>query len=105
MGLVADIQPADIESIEALMPAGTMPVVCDPIAAKRRPASDYDAKFSLPYAVASFFEQGGREAWILRIVHEHGNAALNAGGVPHHPVQRKNRCVPTAVILSRLDDQ
>lgn len=49
---------SDIESIEALMPAGTMPVVCDPIAAKRRPGSDYDAKFSLPYAVASGLLRG-----------------------------------------------
>jgi 2-methylcitrate dehydratase PrpD len=49
---------SDIESITALMPAGTMPVVCDPIAAKRRPGSDYDAKFSLPYAVASGLLRG-----------------------------------------------
>lgn len=52
------VKPADIESIEALMPAGTMPVVCEPIAAKRRPGSDYDAKFSLPYAVASGLLRG-----------------------------------------------
>jgi 2-methylcitrate dehydratase PrpD len=49
---------ADIERIDALMPAGTMPVVCEPIAAKRRPGSDYDAKFSLPYAVASGLLRG-----------------------------------------------
>ena len=30
---------------------------------------------------------------------------LNAPGVPHQPVQRKNRCVPTLAILSRLDCQ
>jgi 2-methylcitrate dehydratase PrpD len=48
----------DIERIDALMPAGTLPVVCDPIAAKRRPGSDYDAKFSLPYAVASGLLRG-----------------------------------------------
>lgn len=49
---------ADIERIDALMPAGTMPVVCEPIAAKRRPTSDYEAKFSLPYAVASGLLRG-----------------------------------------------
>lgn len=48
----------DIERIDALMPAGTMPVVCEPPAAKRRPGSDYDAKFSLPYAVASGLMRG-----------------------------------------------
>lgn len=49
---------ADIERVDALMPAGTLPVVCEPLAAKRRPASDYDAKFSLPYAVASGLLRG-----------------------------------------------
>jgi len=47
-----------IESVEVLMPAGTMPVVCDPIESKRRPQSDYDAKFSVPYAVASGLLRG-----------------------------------------------
>lgn len=49
---------SDIERIDALMPAGTLPVVCEPLAAKRRPGSDYDAKFSLPYAVASGLLRG-----------------------------------------------
>jgi hypothetical protein len=35
----------------------------------------------LPYAVASFFEQGGRRAYIARIVHEYGDMTSNAGGV------------------------
>ncbi len=30
----------------------------------------------LPYAVASFFEQGGRKAYIVRIVHDYDKAAL-----------------------------
>lgn len=54
----AGIHTAAITDIEVLMPAGTMPVVCEPITAKRRPASDYDAKFSLPYAVASGLLRG-----------------------------------------------
>ena len=52
------VQPADIERIDALLPAGMMPVVCDPIAAKRRPSTDYEAKFSVPYAVASGLLRG-----------------------------------------------
>jgi 2-methylcitrate dehydratase PrpD len=32
--------------------------VCEPLAAKRRPQSDYDAKFSLPYAIASGLLRG-----------------------------------------------
>ena len=49
--------------------------------AYRRLYGGFDGPGLLPYAVASFFEQGGREAWVVRIVHEHGNPALNAGGV------------------------
>ena len=40
----------------------------------------YEGPGLLPHAVASYFEQGGVEAWIVRIVHDHGNAALDAGG-------------------------
>ncbi len=37
----------------------------------------------LPYAVASFFEQGGRRAYIVRIVHDYGNSVENAAAVAH----------------------
>lgn len=52
------VRPDAIASIEVWMPEGTMPVVCDPIAAKRRPQTDYEAKFSAPYAVASGLLRG-----------------------------------------------
>ena len=52
------LDPARIRSVQALVPAGTVPVVCEPLAAKRRPQSDYDAKFSLPYAIASGLLRG-----------------------------------------------
>ncbi|MBU2407816.1 MAG: MmgE/PrpD family protein, partial [Gammaproteobacteria bacterium] len=52
------VTPGRIASIEVLMPEGTMPVVCDPIEAKRRPQTDYEAKFSVPYAVASGLLRG-----------------------------------------------
>jgi len=35
----------------------------------------------LPYAVAAFFEQGGRRAYIVRIVHDYGSDAADAQGV------------------------
>ncbi|MDX2418968.1 MAG: phage tail sheath C-terminal domain-containing protein [Xanthomonadales bacterium] len=37
----------------------------------------------LPYAVAAFFEQGGRKAYVVRIVHDYVNAADNATAVAH----------------------
>jgi 2-methylcitrate dehydratase PrpD len=52
------VDPAQIQRIDAIVPAGIVPVVCEPLAAKRRPQSDYDAKFSLPYAIASGLLRG-----------------------------------------------
>src|SRR4029077_20673429 len=52
------VDPARIRSVAARLPAGTMPGVCEPAAGKRRPTSDYDAKFSLHYAVASGLLRG-----------------------------------------------
>ena len=42
-----------VERIEAIVPEGVMPSVCVPIEAKRRPVTEYEAKFSIPYAVAA----------------------------------------------------
>ena len=52
------VDPARIRSVEVKLPAGTMPVVAEPAAAKRRPTNDYDAKFSVHYAVASGLLRG-----------------------------------------------
>lgn len=53
----------------------------DSFDAYRRLYGGFEGPGLLPYAVASFFEQGGREAWVVRIVHAYGNAALDGGGV------------------------
>ncbi len=47
-----------IRRIEVPMPANVVAMVCEPVAYKRRPVTDYDAKFSLPYAVASGLVRG-----------------------------------------------
>jgi 2-methylcitrate dehydratase PrpD len=54
----AGVDPERVRSIRALVPEGVVKAVCEPVAAKRRPRSDYDAKFSLPYAVASGLARG-----------------------------------------------
>lgn len=46
------VNAADVYAIEVRVPAGVIPAVCEPQENKRRPQGDYDAKFSLPYAVA-----------------------------------------------------
>jgi 2-methylcitrate dehydratase PrpD len=49
---------ADVVSVTARIHRNQMPVVCEPAAAKLRPQSDYDAKFSLPYFVAACLVRG-----------------------------------------------
>jgi 2-methylcitrate dehydratase PrpD len=48
----------DVVRIVARLHRNQMPVVCEPAAAKRRPRSEYDAKFSLPYFVAACLVRG-----------------------------------------------
>jgi 2-methylcitrate dehydratase PrpD len=47
-----------IESIRALVPAEVVKTVCEPQANKKRPANDYDAKFSVPYVIAASLVAG-----------------------------------------------
>ncbi len=52
------IEPASIERVQCKIAAREMPIVCEPAESKRRPQTDYDAKFSLPYTVACMFARG-----------------------------------------------
>ena len=53
-GLAAD----DIGRIRVLVPEDVIPIVVEPVAAKRRPVSDYDAKFSAQFIAAACFVRG-----------------------------------------------
>jgi 2-methylcitrate dehydratase PrpD len=52
------VDPAKVESVTALVPQEEIEVICEPAVNKRRPVSDYDAKFSLPYVVATSLRAG-----------------------------------------------
>ena len=92
---VAPRGPVRVPVLEAPLSAGEAWRLCDPALQRRRTAAvkvdsfdayrrlygGFEGPGLLPYAVASFFDQGGREAWVLRIVHEHGGPALNAAAV------------------------
>ena len=52
------LTPDMIDSVTILLDARQFGVVVDPIEAKRLPQSEYDAKFSVPYAVATALCQG-----------------------------------------------
>ena len=58
IALHAGITPSDIVSVEALLPRETMPIVAEPEAAKRRPANDYEGKFSTHFVVATCLRKG-----------------------------------------------
>ncbi len=48
-----NLQASDIESVLTIIPAQVVPVVSEPAKSKLTPRSDYDAKFSLPFIVAT----------------------------------------------------
>jgi 2-methylcitrate dehydratase PrpD len=50
--------PQAIERVECLIAPREVPIVCEPADTKKTPQNDYDAKFSLPYAVASMLVRG-----------------------------------------------
>jgi 2-methylcitrate dehydratase PrpD len=54
----AALDPAAIERIDALIHPDEIPIVCEPVGAKREPRNAYDAQFSLYYTVAATLLRG-----------------------------------------------
>lgn len=52
------IDPDQIASVEAFLPKNTMPIVAEPAASKERPTTDYEAKFSAQFIVATCLIKG-----------------------------------------------
>ena len=52
------VDATTIESIECSVPAGQVPIVCEPAPGKARPRTTYEAQFSLPFSVAAAFVDG-----------------------------------------------
>ncbi len=59
----------------------TVAVAVESFAEYRRLFGGFEGPGRLPFAVASFFEQGGRRACVARVVHDYGDPLLDAGGV------------------------
>lgn len=53
------IPPEDVVEIVALTTEAGVSLVLEPLAAKHRPRSEYESKFSLPYSLASLLVRGG----------------------------------------------
>jgi len=73
-----DVQGEEIQSITAVVPEGIVKTVCEPLAAKRRPANDYDAKFSLPYIIAASLARGRFGLEELAALHDEAILSLAA---------------------------
>ncbi len=68
----------DVPCVEPERPRRrTLPVAIESFDEYRQLYGAFSGPGLLPYAVASFFEQGGRRAYIARIVHEYGNDTDN----------------------------
>lgn len=52
------VRASDVSKITALVAKWMMPVVCDPVAEKRRPQSDLHGRVSLPYTLAETLIRG-----------------------------------------------
>jgi hypothetical protein len=59
----------------------SVPVAVESFDEYRQLYGAFEGPGLLPYAVASFFEQGGRRAYIVRIVHDYSDALKDEGGV------------------------
>jgi 2-methylcitrate dehydratase PrpD len=70
--------PADaIRRVRVLVPRAAVDIVCEPIANKRKPASSYDAQFSIPYIVATGLLKGRFTLGELEDAALHDAAVLN----------------------------
>jgi len=56
--LHASVNWREIAAVEAFLPKDTMPIVAEPAAAKERPTTDYEAKFSAQFVVATCLIKG-----------------------------------------------
>lgn len=100
------LEPDEVESVECRVPAGQVPIVCEPRLAKVRPRSTYDAQFSLPYSVASALLDGrvGLDTYTAERLSEPRRLAL-AARVDHvvDPDSAFPRGFPGWVRLRMLD--
>lgn len=58
IGAAHSLDPRGIDSIECEIAEGEVALVCEPMSEKRRPRSEYEAKFSLYYNVAAALMDG-----------------------------------------------
>lgn len=65
----------------------TVAVPVDSFEDYKRRFGAFEGPGRLPYAVAAFFDQGGRRAWVSRVVHEYANSSDNFDGMAEGVVE------------------
>jgi 2-methylcitrate dehydratase PrpD len=82
----------DVESIQCFVPVEEVPIICEPWERKLQPISGYEAKFSLPYCLASLlvdhtlnvatFERGLPDEKVLSVAKKISFKPLFGAGFP-----------------------
>ena len=89
--VVNEVWPDDVPCVEPGRPRRrTVAVPVESFDDYRRLFGGFEGPGLLPYSVAAFFEQGGRRAYVARIVAEYSNAVKNAGGVASGTVAERD---------------
>lgn len=78
-------------------------VAVESVDAYRRLYGGFEGPGRLPYAVASFFEQGGARAYVVRIVHDYADPVQDAGGVARGVLPGVSAAGADATLLARSE--
>jgi hypothetical protein len=101
--VVNETWPDDVPCVEPGRPRRrTVAVPVESFDDYRRVFGGFEGPGLLPYSVAAFFEQGGRRAYVVRIVADYSNAAKNAGGVASGTVA-DGMLAPSMTLLARSE--
>lgn len=91
--------------VEALRPRlRSVPVAVESWDEYRRLYGGFEGTGLMPFAVSTFFQQGGRRAHIVRIVHDYGNESLNAGAVASARLEGVTTSAAAPIRLSARDE-
>ena len=91
--------PADAPLLDPRRPRRrTVPVAVESFDEYRRAFGGFEGPGLLPYAVAAFFDQGGRRAYIARVVHDYAADLV----VPPKPAAPAAGDVPWSALAFRL---
>jgi hypothetical protein len=87
-----------------LAPLRSVAVQVESWDAYRRVYGGFEGPGLLPYSVAAFFENGGRSAYVVRVVHDYGDAAADARGTASGTVPGVRTVDGAAVTLTARNE-